>query len=67
MRLRPCSIGRALRRDFSAAWFAVPALLLVALLGAVLLAGVLRELPPASGTDDGGVAVEPAPGGGGGA
>ncbi len=45
------STARALRREFSAAWFAVPVLLLVALLGAALLAGVLRELPQPSGTD----------------
>lgn len=65
MNQRLRSIPRALQREVSAAWFAVPALLLVALLGAVLLAGVLRELPPPSGTDDGGVAAQPAPGGSG--
>lgn len=51
MNLRLRAISRALRREVSPAWFALPALLLVALLGAVLLAGVLKELPARSGPD----------------
>lgn len=58
------SIARAFRRDFSAAWFAVPALVLVALIGALLLAGVLREMPAPSGTDAVDVAVPSPPAGG---
>ncbi len=64
MTLRLRSIARALRREFSPAWFAVPVLLLVALLGALMLAGVLRELPAPSGTDGVELAAPLPPGGG---
>ena len=54
-------MARAFRRDVSAGWLAVPALLLVALIGALLLAGVLREMPAPSGTDAVDVAVPTPP------
>lgn len=59
-----CRHPRCMQRDFDPAWLVVPALLVVVLVGAIVLAGVLDQMPAAStpGSVDAGVAEASAAG-----